>query len=384
MPLFGDALKAYNFVQQAPMLPAMAAMQAAKAVGSGLKKHTPLGKTVQNKTNDVETKRIWRGSRFLRKHILERRIHTLNALTGGAVKRSVDGYAAYHATGKTLAQRNAEIGARTTPSPLRTRDLIARYKAGEPTPEDLQLLEKLNLSYNPLTDSLATPEALKASSHDEILKRFMEDPPAADTKALLARLDTQTLTEQDQNILRAFGLEAKIDGSLEKLNELPLNPPEQKLCAYFDDSFEGKQGLKMEDIKDDVLKLNLRTIRAQQFDKLDNGMQEVFKELNLSIKQGKLVETKMAKPLHPLPRQLSEAENKLSEIEKEAYTLFSNTKEDIQRISDMQNPDLKKAFTQIREGKLNELDPRIQLGLSTLGLSVEEGKLVGPIQLKKI
>ncbi len=383
MTLFGDALKGFNTAQQIPMLPAMLAMKGAGKAGAVLKNNTVLGKTVKN-TTSPEQKRIWRGSRFLRKHILEVGIGKLNTLTGGMLKKGVDRYADYHAYGKKLAERNAAPGLSTVPSPLSTKALLSRYKEGTSTLEDLELLDRLNLAYNPLTDSLATPEALKASSQDEILKRFMENQESmpSDTKALLDRLDTHALTEQDQQVLRAFGLRARLDGSLERLNELPLSPPEQKLCAYFDDRFTGKQGLKIQDIKDDILKLNLRTLRAGQFEKLAEGMSAVFQELNLDIKEGKLVEVKVAKPLPPLPQKLTEQENTLNPTEKELYQLLSNTKEDIQQISDMQNPALRVAFTKIKEGKLQELDPRIQTSLNTLGLKIQDGKVLGNIKIK--
>ncbi len=337
MTLFGDALKAYTTVQQLPMLPAMLAMKGAAKAGDVLKQHTFLGKRVTVKDASGETqKRIWRGSRFLRKHILEAGIDKLNTLTSGSIKKGVDRYADYHAFGRKLAERNANLSSRSGPSPKTVADLATRFRQGKETPEDKDKLNKLKLRYNPLTESIVSPGVLKASMEEEILKRFMQDKEALppDTKALLQKLESHTLDEKDKTLLHAFGLKARPDGSLQKLPELPLTPLEQKLCDYFDASL-GKT-TRLEAIKDEVLKLKLRTIRSGQFEKLDEGMRAVFQELGLKIHNGVLVELpKSSKPIPPLPSPLTEGENALNAIEKELYQTPSNTQEDIQRISDM-------------------------------------------------
>lgn len=434
MTLFGDALKTYTTVQQLPMLPAMLAMKGAALAGTALKKHTFLGKTVtvkdasgeEQKVKDASgkeqltQKRIWRGSRFLRKHILEAGIDKLNTLSGGSVKQGVDRYAAYHAFGKKLAERNASFASPTGPSPKTVAELATRFRQGQETQEDKEKLDQLNLRYNPLMGIIVSPEVLKASMKEEILNRFMDDKEALppDTQELLQRLEQNALDEKDKQLLQAFGLKARPDGSLETVKELPLTPLEQRLCSYFDDSLASHKGLSMQDISDEVLKMNLRTIRARQFDKLDVGMDAVFKELNLTIQGGKLAE--LPKPLPPLPGQLREVENSLSDTEnslnkapnetdtentlnptentlsdsentlnpteEELYKMLTNQKEakDIQHISDMENPALKLAFTKIRKGKFNELDPYIQssLRLNALGLKIQEGKITGDIKLK--
>jgi hypothetical protein len=428
MTLFGDLSKAYDKAQQLSMLPTLLVMKGASKAGDVLKKHTFLGKTVKD-ANTADNKRIWRGSRGLRKHILEPSIKKTDEKSGGAIKDMRNSYESYQNWGKNLAERHALSS--HNPSPKQVSALAERFRNNTASDEDKEKIKNLKLRFDPTTKTLVPRKPL---AQEAIFERLGEEATSPDMQRLMTALKDNRLSPEDHKMLQAFGLKAYTDGSMESIKELPINPLEKKLCGYFDEDLSKISKLNMEDISDENLKLNLRTMRAKQFESLAPTMMDVLAELHLKVENGVLVDTTpktvdsseskkaapKALPLSPIERslldkikaqkpetdtdkllanirsgQLSEDDrtqlanlnfkvldnktlvdlekDELSPSEIQLYKLLANEpKADITHIHEMKNEGLKEQFGYIRNQQLGKLDSRIQLSLNTLGLSIDE------------
>ncbi len=437
MTLFGDLSKAYDTAQKLPMMPTLLLMQGASKAGDVVKKHTFLGKTVKD-ANTNENKRIWRGSRGLRKHILEPAIKKLDEKSGGALKALRNSYTRYQNSEKKLAERQAALSNKN-PSQKQVSALAERFRNNTASDEDKAMLERLKLRYDPTTKTLVPRKPL---SQEAIFERLGEEATSPDMQRLMTALKDNHLSLEDHKMLKAFGLKAHTDGSMESIKEFPINPLEKRLCDYFDEGLSKTSKLNMEDIADEALKLNLRSMRAKQFDKLDDAMMDVLAELHIKVEDGVLLDTTpktveasespkaapKALPLSPIEKslldkikdqkleantqellasirkgELSNTEvqqladlnfkvldnktlvdlekDKLDPIEIQLYKLLANDpKADITHIHQMKNEGLKEQFVYIKNGQLDKLDSRIKLSLNNLGLSIDEenGRILDP------
>jgi hypothetical protein len=192
---------------------------------------------------------------------------------------------------KDIQRIKDEIGqnlAKKEPAPQK-QDLLARFKTGKETEADKAFIEQqLKLKYNRLDHKFSPPERIQARMEKEILDRCGDF--FSDTKRFIKLIQENKLAREDHQVLNAFGLKAHPDGSLEIIQEPPLNPLEKKLCESFDNSL--KHILHTDDIKDPALKYTIRLIRTGLCpqDDFSEQVQEELKKLNLKIEDGKLVE----------------------------------------------------------------------------------------------
>lgn len=376
MTLFGDLGNAYDKAQQLPMLPTLLVMKGASKAGDLLKKHTFLGKAVKD-TNTGENKRIWRGSRGLRKNILEPSIKTTDEKSGGTLKGLRNSYTSYQNWGKKLAERHAALSSKN-PSPKQVSALAERFRNNTASDADKEKIKNLNLRYDTNTKTLVPRKPLEQK---DILERLGQTEASEGGEQLMTDIQNNALSPEDHKMLQAFGLKAYPDGSVESIKELPLNPLEKRLCVYYNQDLSKASKLQMEDINDENLKLNLRMMRANQFNSLAPTMMDVLAELNLKVENGVLVDNTpktVESSESPEAVTVSNAEinlekDELSPSEIELYKILANEpKADITHIHEMKNEGIKEQFGYIRNGQLDKLDKALKTRLGMLGLSIDE------------